>query len=247
MIRGGGRPDKYLTSTGTPVPSVTEILGRYKPTAALTAWAVKLAKGGKDHRAEAAKAARWGAVVHDAIESFITDSPEPTPKDTDDPALFETAMIAARAACNHAVIRSVKDDIRMVETPLVSDEHGFGGTFDAWTASDCIVDWKTSGEVYPEYVLQMGAYHILCDSYLKKLDNPTVTRTAKIVKIGKKVVGDLICGTGEVTVVDVPSDVLCKAGTTFARLVEFHKEYCEVERFLKEAKGDARPQRKRRK
>lgn len=247
MIRGGGRPDKYLLSDGTPVPSVTEILGRYKPMAALTAWAVKLAKEGKDHRAEASKAARWGAVVHDAIEAFITDSAEPSPKDSDDINLFETAMLAARAACNHVAIQTVKDDIRMVETPIVSEAHGFGGTFDAWTNSDCIVDWKTSGDVYPEYVLQMGAYHILCDSYLKRLDNPTVTRTAKIVKIGKRVVGDLICGTGEVSVTHVPDDVLSKAGTSFARLVKFHREYSDIEVFLKEARGDARPRSRRRK
>lgn len=247
MIRGGGRPDKYLTSEGTPVPSVTEILGKFKPSAALTSWAVKLAKEGKDHRAEAARAARWGAVVHDCIESFMSDSAEPSPKDTDDAALFESAVLAARAACSHVAIMSIKDEIAMVETPMVCDSMGFGGTFDAWTTSDCIIDWKTSGDVYPEYVLQMGAYHILCDSYLKRLDNPTKTRTAKIVKIGKKTVGDLICGTGEVSVVDIPADVLSSAGTTFARLVEFHKEYSGIEAFLKETKSDARPTRKRRK
>lgn len=250
MIRGNGRPDRYLRKDGTPVPSVTEILGRYKPQAALTAWAVKLAKEGKDHKAEAAKAARWGAVVHDVIEAFISDSAEPDPKDGDNLALFETAVMAARAACNHDVIKSVKDDIRMVETPLVSEFYGFGGTFDALTKSDVIVDWKTSGEVYPEYVLQMGAYHLLLDEYYggkPSLPSVNTSRSAKIVKIGKKTVGDLIYGTGEVTVIDVHNSLLNEAGMAFAQILLFHQIYSHIERFIKEAKSDTRSGRKRRK
>jgi hypothetical protein len=51
------------------------------------------------------------------------------------------------------------------EEQLVSEQHKYGGTPDAVARDNkgrlCLLDWKTSDGVYPEYIAQLAAYRIL--------------------------------------------------------------------------------------
>ena len=52
---------------------------------------------------------------------------------------------------------------------LVSEQYQFGGTFDAVCEVNgkiVICDWKTSSDVYDEFVIQLGAYRQLIQENL---------------------------------------------------------------------------------
>jgi hypothetical protein len=58
----------------------------------------------------------------------------------------------------------VQLEILETETPLVSELHGFGGTFDALaiiSGKVALLDWKSGSGVYPEVIAQLAAYRQL--------------------------------------------------------------------------------------
>lgn len=157
---GGGRPAKYLTTDGTRVPGATTVLGKCKDPGGLMHWAWKLGTEGKDYREERDAAAGIGHVVHGWIDADIRGT-EREPHDLSDDDL-------ARATEAWGAYERWRDayapEIVETETPLVSDEHRFGGTFDALAklaGRVVILDWKTSNAVYGDYLAQMGAYRLL--------------------------------------------------------------------------------------
>ncbi len=56
-----------------------------------------------------------------------------------------------------------KLEITEREKRLVSEVHRFGGTRDAMLVDGkrALGDWKTSNDIYPEYLVQLAAYGIL--------------------------------------------------------------------------------------
>jgi hypothetical protein len=53
------------------------------------------------------------------------------------------------------------------ELSLVSETHGYGGTFDALLVSNkrALGDWKSSSDVHPEMLMQVAAYQRLWDEH----------------------------------------------------------------------------------
>jgi len=70
----------------------------------------------------------------------------------------------------------------LIETPLVSEKHGFGGTPDLLAKSNgdnCLVDLKTGKAIYDEYLYQLAAYEILLRENGYDVDN------CRILNIGR--------------------------------------------------------------
>lgn len=163
-----GRPQGgYKLADGTRIPGVTTIIGRFKDSGALMFWAFQQGKLGKEKLyEEAEKAADIGTYAHELVRAWLHQEPEPvSPLDPEGTDKARTAFGAFRKWSEATALR-----IHATETALVSEEHRFGGTLDAvgYVGDDlCLLDWKTSNGVYPDYLIQLAAY-----KHLWELHNP---------------------------------------------------------------------------
>lgn len=231
ITRGTGRPkDGYLLADGSKAPSVTEILGKFKPSQALIPWAAKLSREGRDYRAESAAAALWGTHVHDCMESYIHGE---TPAEVvGDLGLqfWRSARDAAQYAMRQPEVIDLVSRISHTELASVSEVWGFGGTFDALLNDGCVIDWKTSGDVYPDYVVQMGAYKLLLN------ENGHECTTAKVVVIHKSGDSpDYYC-RNKITIANIGADLLQECEQAFLNLRSVYDVWAKVEKSLKENK-----------
>jgi hypothetical protein len=138
---------------------VTTILSRFKESGALMFWAWKQGTEGKDFRETSKAAADAGTLAHDMVEHDIYGQPfDLTPYSEE---IIEKATGAFRAYKEWKEQTNLR--IAEAEMPLVSRVHRFGGTLDAIFVSDRLAlgDWKTSGGIYADYLLQLAAYQIL--------------------------------------------------------------------------------------
>jgi hypothetical protein len=145
----------YFLKDETRVPSVTTIISRFKDAGGLIHWAWNLGKEGKDYRDERDRAADAGTMAHEAVEAWIHGQNF----SFDGPAeVTEKAQRAFGAFLEWADQTQLK--ATHTEIPLVSEKHRFGGTFDALLVRGkrAMGDWKTSNNVYPEYLVQVAAY-----------------------------------------------------------------------------------------
>jgi hypothetical protein len=72
--------------------------------------------------------------------------------------------------------------VTMLEAPLVSEVHRFGGTVDVLAHIDGVlelIDLKTSSGIWPEHIYQIGAYWKLL------AENGFEIRGARILRIGR--------------------------------------------------------------
>lgn len=147
----------YFLKDGVKVPSVTTVLGRFKESGRLIHWAWDLGKQGKDYREVRDSAADCGTIAHEAVEAFIRqiDFTWPTT------GAVDKAKKAYDAFLEWA--QQTQLQVTHTEVALISEKHRFGGTLDAMLIQGkrSLGDWKTSNKVYPEYLMQVGAYGIL--------------------------------------------------------------------------------------
>lgn len=152
---------------GERVPGVTTIIGRFKDSSALLYWAFEQGKAAQrgeierlyDKRDEAAEA---GTLAHAMVEAHIHKLPLP------DLSIHpEHVAQQAQQGFDNYIQWSDNNRITIVhqEIELVSNTYRFGGCLDAvgWDAvgRTCLLDWKTSNGVYPDYLIQLGAYALL--------------------------------------------------------------------------------------
>lgn len=149
---------------GKRVPGVTTITGRFKESGGLIHWAWDLGMQGINYRETRDEAASSGHIGHDMIETFLLDG---NLDDYEFPADAGEDTIAA-AESGFAMYQkwSEQSKLRVIDTEveMVSERHRFGGRCDAvGFVSDelCILDWKTSGALYVETLLQVVGYKIL--------------------------------------------------------------------------------------
>jgi len=155
----------YKNSQGKRVLGVTTVIGRFKDSGGLMYWAFKQGKAAErgeieklyDKRDEAAES---GTLAHEMVEADINgnDYAECVKDDTPEETAKE-AIAAFDAYRNWASMTKLK--IVEQEMPLVSEEYQFGGCPDAIGEINnelCLVDWKTSNGVYPDYLIQLAAY-----------------------------------------------------------------------------------------
>lgn len=165
----------YRHEDGKRLPSVTTIIGRFKDSGALIKWAYRQGRehehaaltGGEDPGdlyAVTKKAADAGSVAHDLIEQHVLTGEyqgELPPHWADIHA--NTAALAWNAYRQFVEwLNNTKIVVDSTEENLVSQEHRFGGTFDALGRDAqgriVLIDWKTSNAVYGDYLVQLAAY-----------------------------------------------------------------------------------------
>jgi len=169
------RPTKgYFAADGARVPSVTEVLDRFKPSGGLIHWAWKEGMAGRDYNATRDAAANAGKLAHSWIEATVAGVAFPIPIETD-PDVY----LKAQQAHANFVKWYAKSGLTIVDTerPLVSEAHRFGGTYDAVATKKSTrngktkiiaLDFKTSNRIYHEHLYQVAAYGLLmleCTSY----------------------------------------------------------------------------------
>jgi hypothetical protein len=171
-----GRPTQgYYNKAGDKIPGTTTIIGRFKDSGGLIQWAYK---SGREHERMVAqgreaprhlhdvvqRAADSGTIAHDMIEAAILGKEYISPADTPPDVL-------AKAANAYAQFLEWREQtgiqIVATEKAYVSEILQFGGTVDA-IGKDArgrivLLDWKTSGAVYADMLIQLGAYSLLLE------------------------------------------------------------------------------------
>lgn len=163
-------PRKGYSVNGQKVPGVTTIIGRFKDSVGLLFWAFEQGKAAErgeieklyDKRDEAGEA---GTLAHALVEAHIHGLP-----------LTELSVypenIAKQAMQGYENYLRWQEDnkIEIVyqEMELVSEEYRFGGCLDAIGRDSrgqlCLLDWKTSNAIYPDYIVQIAAYRHLWET-----------------------------------------------------------------------------------
>jgi hypothetical protein len=192
MQSGAGRPDNVsgyrLPPTpefprGQRVPSVSELLGRYKDSGPIIRWRDRIFRDGGDPDLLGEEAAGAGSMAHDAIEAHILGRPVVWPSGHGvDPIRLDMAQQGFESFLDWWNPAAVQ--ILGTETPMVSQTWGFGGTPDAWGIIGgklCLLDWKTSKEIFHDYVTQLSAYAVL----LRECKGIEVEKI-HVVRVGKQ-------------------------------------------------------------
>lgn len=166
----------YKLADGTKVPSVTTIL-KIKDPGALINWAYKTGRAhglleGKNQFApsnlyEGNDALQIGTCVHEMCEVYVKGG-DPTAHldgvmekaETLDKAAFRAQVVSAYSAFEFWC-KGTQLEILECEVPVLSETHRYGGTLDfigRLNGRLVLGDFKTSGGVYPEYLIQLAAY-----------------------------------------------------------------------------------------
>lgn len=163
----------YRNAANKRVPGTTTIIGRFKDSGGLLQWAFK--QGQAAERGEISslydkrdQAADIGTMAHAMVEYHI-NFPERERAIEDVKRQFnptdEDLKKAAKAFDAYLMWQSMtKLKIVDQEMQLVSEEYQFGGCPDAIGEINgelCLLDWKTSTGVYPDYMIQLAAYNQL--------------------------------------------------------------------------------------
>lgn len=166
----------YYTADGTRVPSVTEILGKFKNADPLVGWAFKLGKEAGIASAQGRPAPRSahevktqagqaGNIAHDMIEAWWKGEPYAYEGVKLAPGIMDRAVRGFTNAKQWIV--NSRYEIIDTEVSLVSEKHRFGGTrdvrFQLPGGSNRLGDWKTSNSIYADYLIQVAAYQILAE------------------------------------------------------------------------------------
>ena len=146
---------RYKLPDNTPVPGITTVLNLLnKP--ALVPWSNKLGLQGIDVNKYVDDKADIGTLAH----AMITDRLIGVETSTDDYSanqisLAENAVLSFYEwEKEHAI-----QEVYFVERPLVSIEHGYGGTLDIYAkvnGREEIIDLKTGTGIYPEHIYQVA-------------------------------------------------------------------------------------------
>ncbi len=162
----------YKDKEGQKVPGTTTVIGRFKESGALIAWAYNRGKEGLELYESRDKAAELGTIVHESVEKYIRKEfilYDKTKLSDEDLTQIRSAFEAFQEW-----FESNNFEIISQEEQLVSEVYKFGGTPDA-VAKDSkgrivLLDWKTSNGVYQDFLYQLGFYRILWNE--NHPDNP---------------------------------------------------------------------------
>lgn len=161
MSNGTGRPSGgYKNAAGKRIPGVTTISGRFKDSGALIYWAWDQGRQGIDLNAAREAAMDSGRACHDMIDCHLHN--RTFQRVGWDEVVLKKADHAFLGFLEWADRTKLK--VEASEVALVSEKHQFGGTFDAvMTAGSLnLVDYKTSGGVYTDMLIQVaGGYSLL--------------------------------------------------------------------------------------
>ena len=153
----------YRNKDDKRVRGVTTVIGRFKDSGGLLYWAFEQGKAAERGEIERLydkrdAAAESGTLAHSMVEAHINGKEFGIPEDMTAETI-EEAQNAFQSYLSWASMTKLK--IVEQEMPMVSEEYQFGGCPDAIGEIKnelCLVDWKTSNGVYPDYLIQLAAY-----------------------------------------------------------------------------------------
>jgi hypothetical protein len=172
----------YRVADGTRVPSVTTYLGILgKP--ALIDWAWQLGVQGLDYKKVRDQSGDTGTLVHYLVLCYLTKQ-EPSLEDYTQGEISTSILPMSKF-----------DDWKqqhelapvLTETPLVSESYRYGGTPDFYGTVDgklTLLDFKTSGAIYPENFYQLAAYKQLLEEAGHTVDEVAILRIGKSAEEG---------------------------------------------------------------
>ncbi len=164
----------YKDSNNKRVPGVTTItgeLGWSKRT--LINWANRMGLEGTDTNKYVDDKADIGTLAH----LMITNQLQGIKTSTDDYSKNQIESAKNSVKSFDAWAREHTIDPILIEKPLVSDEHGFGGTMDIYCLLDDsleLVDLKTGSGIYDEHLIQVGGYDILLTEHNHPLEHTRI-------------------------------------------------------------------------
>jgi hypothetical protein len=168
----------YRLADGTIVPSVTAIL-RQVASPELVNWAASVTREGLSHRAIAEESARVGTLAHDMVRCRLLGvEPDLSHHSPNQVRLAENAM---RKFLEYSKWHSLEPEL--LEAPLVSEAHRYGGTLDFYGLCDgkpTLLDWKTGSGVYERHKQQAAAYWSLL------VENGHPVESVRILRIGRE-------------------------------------------------------------
>lgn len=160
-----GRPKAgYTNAAGQKVPGTTTIVGRFKESGGLLAWAHKLGLEGLSMHEARDRAADAGTACHSMIDAHLHGR-EFAPEGFQ-AGVLEKATHAFRGFLEWHQQSALK--LIASEESLVSERHQFGGTFDAAYVAGSLrlLDYKTSNGVYTDMLIQVaGGYALLWEEH----------------------------------------------------------------------------------
>lgn len=154
-------PTQPYYVNGKRVPGVTTVIGsnlgwNKDP---LMYWAWKQGCDGLDFRTTKEKAANAGTIAHDMIEFDLKGESVVKATKGKDPELVRLAQKSYSNFLNWK--KTVKFEVVGLEVALVSKDGRFGGCIDCIARVNgelALFDWKTSGSIHEDYLLQLAAY-----------------------------------------------------------------------------------------
>jgi hypothetical protein len=173
----------YQLADGTDVPGTTTAIKTLSESEGLIHWAWKLGMQKINYKDVRNKAADVGTITHDLIEQHLTGGPEPESAQNARRNDYEKACRAFNAWREWLDTHDIH--VEAFERPLVSERYRFGGTPDSLGRRGngplvILPDWKTSKNVYPEYLAQMGGYAVLLEECgIAQIEESVVLRADK--------------------------------------------------------------------
>jgi len=167
----------YKLASGDRVPSVTTVLGILnKP--ALLEWAWQMGTQGLDYKAVRDEASGIGTLAHYLILCYLRNEKPDTSEYS--AQTIEQAENSLTKFWDWEKVHKLEPV--MLETPLVSEQYGFGGTVDFFGYVDgqpTLLDFKTGKAIYPEFFYQLAGYEQLLAEAKQLIE------VSKILRIGR--------------------------------------------------------------
>ncbi len=168
---------RYKTRDGKAVPGVTTVLSVLsKP--ALVKWANNLGLQGIDSTKFVDEKASIGTLAHYFIVCHLSgQEPDTSDYSPNQVSQAENSLLSYFEWEKSRSIRTV-----LVESPLVSDEYGYGGTVDLYAevnGEPTLVDFKTSKAIWPEHKYQLAAYRQLLEEKRYAIKNVLILRIGR--------------------------------------------------------------------
>jgi hypothetical protein len=180
-----GENPKFWAGKPIRISGTTTIVGRFKDSGALIYWANQEGLEGRPIRGDEStveKAAEAGTLAHLMVENDIRGLPEPDlskyPKEISEKAT--SSFLSYLEWKGQTKLKPVK-----TELSLISKRWLFGGTLDAVHVDGklALLDWKTSGGIYEDMLIQVGGGYSLL--WKENFPNDPITGGYHIVRFSK--------------------------------------------------------------
>ena len=163
---------RYVLADGTRVPGVTTITGRQLGwnKEVLNGWSNRMGLDGIDTKKYVNDKADIGTLGHALCTNWLLDQPTDTSDYTANQ--IDTAQNCALSFFEWAKGKRIQPIL--IEVPLVSEIHRYGGTVDIYAEINGVLelcDLKTGGGLYPEFSVQVaGGYAMLLAEHGHKVE-----------------------------------------------------------------------------